>query len=206
MALLKIFLPLIFLTIFPLCGIGEMRLIANNSYFQQWEKFSGTGGAILLSNWLHCQSKEISGLEKCRMVLVKNIPDFSGKLGVFITITKEKSVRGCYGSFDHKADNSQIILLEYLRGALYNDPRYKPVGIDEMDNIKIILTIAERPFAIRSLETLDLSKYGIMIQDQENRSWIIVPGEIKSLELLKRKISHIKVIELYAFRALSIHI
>lgn len=196
-------LPLI--AIFSLLFFSPyLKILSKEDLFSQWKNFSKTQEAETLILWLKCKLKENLIEKKCRTKLKIKVPDFHGSLGIFVTIMIRKKVRGCFGAFFHKSFHLETVLSEYLKGALFNDPRYEPLGIENLENAQIIVTVAKRPFPINNPELVDISKYGIMITDAQNVIRIIVPMEIKSINYLLRKIKKLKIIQVHAFEAIAI--
>ena len=148
-------------------------------------------------------TEEITG-KTCRLSDPYGYPAFSGRFGIFVTLKKGKIVRGCYGAFDHRSESLKYVLTEYLRGALRSDPRYEPVDISEITDIEIIVTIADRPFPVRDINLLDISRYGVTVTFDNNAAVVYVPSEIRSIEYLKRSFKGRRVLQITGFRALTI--
>ncbi|HNR90459.1 MAG TPA: AMMECR1 domain-containing protein [Spirochaetota bacterium] len=169
-----------------------------------WARFARSAEAARLLAWVRCHMREeVAGL-RCSSPGPGPLPEFRGRLGVFITITTKKTVRGCYGAFDHAGDDIASLLREYLRGALFSDPRTSPLGPGEIDAARIIVTVADRPVAIRDINMLDITRYGVTITDESDRTLVFVPAEIKSVAHVQRRIAGMRIAHIAAFRAITI--
>ena len=76
--------------------------------------------------------------------IFKQYPDLVKPGAVFITITKDNQLRGCIGSIERYRS-----LLDDIRGnsisAAFKDPRFNPLEPDELDEIKIEISILSEP-------------------------------------------------------------
>ena len=109
--------------------------------------------------------------------------------GVFITLIKHNRVRGCVGSIypQYKSLVRAIISTSIL--ALYKDRRYTPVSLDELSDIKVIISIVGDMQSIPNPYNVDLLHYGIAIK-KHNRTAALLPGEARTLEWGLRIIMH----------------
>ncbi|MBP7734899.1 MAG: AMMECR1 domain-containing protein [Spirochaetes bacterium] len=121
---------------------------------------------------------------------------------MFVTLSKGKKVRGCYGAFSHSITDGESLLSDYLTGALTRDPRYRPLDISELRNTRIIITITSQPFPVNDIGSIDLQYYGVMLQCG-NSAAIYVPAEIKSMQYIE-KIMRGSSCQVYGFRAVTL--
>lgn len=110
-------------------------------------------------------------------------PEVEGEGGVFVTLKKGNKLRGCIGipiPIDLKK-----ALKEAALGAI-NDPRFPPVRKEEMDEIKIEVSILTPPKPVKDpLKEIKIGKHGIIIRYYGNSGLLLpqVPVEQKwSLE------------------------
>ncbi len=83
--------------------------------------------------------------------------------GVFVTIKKEGKLRGCIGRFDPSATLNQTIT-EMVVAAATRDSRFEPVTTNEIDQIKIEISILTPLKKIDSIDQIQLGKHGIYIK------------------------------------------
>jgi len=71
---------------------------------------------------------------------------FSKKQGVFVTLHKNRQLRGCIG-YPEPVIPLYDAVIKAARSAAFNDPRFPPVSEDELEDIKFevsVLTIPEK--------------------------------------------------------------
>ncbi len=93
-------------------------------------------------------------------------PEFNSKFdfesGVFVTINKQNSLRGCIG-FPLPVKKLSEGLIDAAISAATQDPRFSPVNIDELDKIVFEVTVLTPPIEIKvddPTEYLSIVKVG----------------------------------------------
>ncbi|MFW5771466.1 MAG: AMMECR1 domain-containing protein [Spirochaetota bacterium] len=171
---------------------------------ESWSTIRGSTEEKCLFHWLRQKGtgylRDQGGNEHFSCAL----PEFYGRFGLFITLVYNGRVRGCYGAFHHATDNVESILGDYLKGALTRDNRHRPLEAHEFEKSSIILTVASGLYPVVSLETLDISRFGIKAHCGDGSILVIVPSEIKSIEYLKKILSPYDVVQLFAFRCVTL--
>ncbi len=151
----------------------------------EWRDFSGSPECLKLLDWLRCRARAQLTGTACNDRYYGSLPRYFGQLGMFVTLTKGKKVRGCYGAFSHSITDGESLLSDYLTGALTRDPRYQPLDISELRETRIIITITSQPFPVDDPGSIDLRHYGVMLQCG-NRATIFVPAELKSIHCVEK--------------------
>jgi uncharacterized protein len=108
------------------------------------------------------------------------------KKGVFVTIYKgkEKSLRGCIGIPYPEGTLIENVIKAAISSTL--DPRFKPLGEDELDDISLEISILSEPKLIKVknpkeyLEKIEKGKDGLIIEDGIN-SGIFLPQVWKEI-------------------------
>jgi len=112
-----------------------------------------------------------------------NDPEFNLKFnfesGVFVTINKKKSLRGCIGyplPFKKLSDG----LIDAAISAATEDPRFNPLDVDELDQIVFEITVLTLPVKINvkdSNEYLSMIKIGRdgLIAENAYTSGLLLP-------------------------------
>jgi AmmeMemoRadiSam system protein A len=87
--------------------------------------------------------------------IFKQYPDLTEPGAVFITITKDNQLRGCIGSIQRYRSLLDDIR-ENSKSAAFKDPRFSPLEPDELNEIKIEISIlsASQPLNYQSVEEL----------------------------------------------------
>ncbi len=79
------------------------------------------------------------------MLSIKEIPpQFKEKRGVFVTLKKNGNLRGCIG-YPEPVYPLLFALLDSSVSAAVRDPRFPPVTLKEMNDIKVEITILTQP-------------------------------------------------------------
>lgn len=96
---------------------------------------------------------------------------FSFKSGIFVTLNKEKNLRGCIG-FPTPNKNLHQSLVEAAIASSTEDPRFPPVKHEELDKITFEITVLTPPIEIK---VNDFSEYPKMIKI--GRDGLIIKSE-----------------------------
>ncbi len=134
--------------------------------------------------WLRENAVSIQKKEKNYEPLPVELPAVHGRSGLFITLIKNNKVRGCFGAFDHSEPDFSLMLRDYLKGALSYDPRYKPLEQHELEETEIIVTVASFPEHVESLNKVDISRSGVLIECDDSEGIVIVPAEFRTASRL----------------------
>jgi len=107
----------------------------------------------------------------------KDLPEdfFKKRSGVFVSIHKDKKLRGCIGTYLPTKNN---IAEEIISNAISasEDPRFLPIQKEELPYLTYEVYILEEPKPIKSLEELNPKKYGILIRAiDSNKSALLLP-------------------------------
>lgn len=99
--------------------------------------------------------------------------------GCFVSIhTKDKNLlRGCIGTImpTHKSLGGEIIANAIE--AAFRDPRFQPVEIAELENLKYSIDILKNIEAIKTIKELDPKKYGVIVRSLDLiRSGLLLPN------------------------------
>jgi MEMO1 family protein len=125
-------------------------------------------------------------------------PKLAEKKACFVTLTKEGALRGCIGHMVAVEPLHQAVA-ENARNAALRDPRFPPVKPEELDKIKIEISVLTepQPLAFSSPEDL-LSKLhpnedGVLLHIGPRTAtflpqvWAQIPDKVKFLEHLSEK-------------------
>lgn len=104
-----------------------------------------------------------------RKILQKRLDGvFSEKRGVFTTLTKHGSLRGCIG-FPYPVKRLDEAIIESAIAAAVDDPRFEPVRLSEMDEIVVEVTILTPPEKIdakpKDLPShVEIGRHGLIVK------------------------------------------
>ncbi len=176
---------------------------SSDEWLKQWKDFRGKQGTRLI-DWLEKEAQIIMGGSQRPTDFRGPVPEYYGRVGIFITFLKDGKVRGCFGAFHHRGHRFSDTVRQYLKGALRSDPRYPPLGIEELDECEVVVTIASLPAAIEGVEAIDLERYGILYRYSDGSLGVIVPAEVRTVEYLKKTAERKEVLSRFSFRAVTI--
>jgi len=98
-----------------------------------------------------------------------------GKRGCFVTLKKKGDLRGCIGTIEPVKPLVDGVEENSLNAA-FRDPRFPPLGIDELDSVKIEISILSPPRYIEFKDGEDLKKqlkpgiHGVILSRGMNRA------------------------------------
>jgi AmmeMemoRadiSam system protein A len=97
-----------------------------------------------------------------------NIPAFYSeklkeKYGVFVSLHIDKELRGCIG-YVEGIQPLQTAVMEMAKSAAFHDPRFEPVGRDEVAKIKIEISVLSPLKKIKDIHEIQIGIHGIVIE------------------------------------------
>ena len=100
-------------------------------------------------------------------------PEMKEKAGVFVCLKMYGQLRGCIGTFMPCCNTVAEEIIRNAISASTQDPRFSPVGKDELPSLEYSVDLLSPPEKIRNVKDLDPKKYGV----------IVVKGGMKGLLL-----------------------
>jgi AmmeMemoRadiSam system protein A len=85
------------------------------------------------------------------------------RAGVFVSIKKDGELRGCIGTIAPVRDNIAGEIFSNSVSAAARDPRFEPVGEDELDSLTYSVDVLGAPEPISGAEELDVKRYGVIV-------------------------------------------
>jgi len=140
-----------------------------------------------------------------------NLPDeLNVRAGCFVSIkTREGELRGCIGTIEPLKNTLAQEIIANAVNAATRDPRFLPVQVDELPNLKYSVDVLSAPEAT-TLENLDPKIYGVIVEDESGlRRGLLLPnlagvdtvGRQVEIASGKAGISHDDEIRLFRFQA-----
>lgn len=134
-------------------------------------------------------------------------PEMKEKAGVFVSLHKRGELRGCIGTF---APTSENVAQEIIRNAIEsstNDPRFTPVGPEELPELEISVDVLSSPEPAASEKELDPKCYGCIVKTGARRGLLLpdlpgvnTPEEQVSICRRKAGIDEYEPVELFRFK------
>lgn len=108
------------------------------------------------------------------------------KRGVFVTLKKEGSLRGCIGTFMPTRENICEEIIKNAVSAGIHDSRFPPVEIEELDDIDFSVDVLTEPQE-SSIEDLDPKKYGVIVKSG-SKLGLLLP-DLEGVHTIEKQIS-----------------
>jgi len=105
---------------------------------------------------------------------VAGIPEeFKGRAGVFVSIKKQGELRGCIGTVEPTRTNIVEEVIDKAVSAGLHDPRFYPVGVNELDDLEYSVDVLMPPEPVAGLDGLEPKKYGVIVQAGRRRGLLL---------------------------------
>ena len=117
------------------------------------------------------------------------VPDgMNDQSGVFVSIKKKISyeLRGCIGTVTPNQNNLAEEIIQNAVNAATRDPRFKPITIEELDQLLFSVDVLTPLEPIDNLEKLNPRQYGLSIK-YEGRQGILLP-DLEGIDTVQRQI------------------
>ncbi|MCL1865679.1 MAG: AMMECR1 domain-containing protein [Spirochaetes bacterium] len=191
------------LTAALICILAVFNISASDSCIDRWEEFSHSAEKAQLAEWMRDTARNILSKDKTPPDLNISLPAQPDCTGLFITLIKNRKVRGCFGAFNHNKSSFYAILRDYIKGALSYDPRYEPLEKHEFKDTEIILTIASNIEPVNDINSVDISNYGLFIECEDLSKLVIVPAEYRTISRVM-KLTGNSQCRFYKFKGVTI--
>jgi len=98
--------------------------------------------------------------------------------GVFVTIQKEKQLRGCIGFIVGRMPIFQAVIQNTIN-ASSRDPRFHPMKTEEIEEVTIEISVMSPLKKIKSIEEIKVGTHGLYLVKGENNGVLLpqVPGQ-----------------------------
>jgi len=84
------------------------------------------------------------------------------KRGVFVTLTLEHKLRGCIGLPLPVRPLAEAVI-DMAVAAAIQDPRFEPLGLEELDSVRIEVSVLSLPHKVKFPSDVEVGKHGIII-------------------------------------------
>ncbi|MFO7735932.1 MAG: AmmeMemoRadiSam system protein A [bacterium] len=123
---------------------------------------------------------------------LKKNPSVQSKNGVFVTLKKNKDLRGCIGTVVNT-----IPLFDSVRymakESAFRDPRFPPVSREEVDDIVIELSLLSIPEKTDGPENIKLGEHGIILKKNERQSLFLPQVATEQCWDLETTLTHLSL-------------
>lgn len=121
------------------------------------------------------QSLESYILSRRRIDIPDDVPEemLHAKAGAFVSIHKEGALRGCIGTTGPTTDCVAREIIENAISASTRDPRFSPIGPEELPRLEISVDVLGEPEDIGSEAELDVKRYGVIVSSGGKRGLLL---------------------------------
>ena len=91
-------------------------------------------------------------------------PDLKKNLGAFVTLKIDNQLRGCIGYLMGYKSLFETII-EAAKQAALNDTRFLPVSVDELEDIKVEISVLSPFMPIKSYDEIVIGKHGLLLDE-----------------------------------------
>jgi AmmeMemoRadiSam system protein A len=102
-------------------------------------------------------------------------PEMKQRAGVFVSLKKNKQLRGCIGTIVPTTRNVAEEIIKNAIAAATEDPRFYPVQPEELDEIEYSVDVLSEPEKVNDLSELDPKKYGVIVI-KDLRKGLLLPN------------------------------
>lgn len=95
------------------------------------------------------------------------------RAGVFVSIKKNGSLRGCIGTIQAMRASIAEEIIENAISASSRDPRFYPIEPDELDELTISVDVLGDTEKIDSPDKLDVKRYGVIVTKGHKRGLLL---------------------------------
>ncbi|MBB2181302.1 AmmeMemoRadiSam system protein A [Lachnospiraceae bacterium MD1] len=129
-----------------------------------------------------------------KLKLPDDLPEemLKNKAGVFVSLKKHGSLRGCIGTISPITANVANEIIRNAISAGVEDPRFPPVTEAELDELIYSVDVLAEPEPIENISELDEKRYGVIISSGRKRGLLLpnlegVDSVEKQIAIAKKK-------------------
>jgi len=103
-------------------------------------------------------------------------PEMEKRAGTFVSIHKHGMLRGCIGTIEPTQANVAQEVIQNAISSATRDPRFPPIGPEELADLGIKVDVLGEPEPVESTEELDPKRYGVIVQSARDwRKGLLLP-------------------------------
>lgn len=112
---------------------------------------------------------------------------FERKAGVFVTIEKDKELRGCIGTYLPTKENIAKEIIDNAIAAATEDYRFGPIQSEELDSLSYTVYLLNQPEQIKDVNELNPKSYGIIVR-AGMKSGLLLP-DLEGVDTVEQQLS-----------------
>jgi len=99
-------------------------------------------------------------------------PNLKEKHGVFVTLNMQDELRGCIGFTTAQGDLFASVC-QAAKYAAFEDPRFVPVNLNELERISIEISILSAPVPIKNYSEIKIGEHGLLLDEDFIRALLL---------------------------------
>lgn len=125
-----------------------------------------------LLKYVRCILEEkLTGIKPATMPVLQD-EVFSKKYGIFVTLTIKGVLRGCIGIIEGRSPLREAAGEMAVQSALH-DPRFKPLTVEELSQVKIEVSILYPPEQLGNPSEIKIGRDGLIIEKGYHRGLLL---------------------------------
>jgi AmmeMemoRadiSam system protein A len=97
---------------------------------------------------------------------------FGEPRGLFVTLKRDSSLRGCIGTLSPEGDLTRVIA-DYALRAAFEDPRFPPLAKEELDLCRIEISVLTAPRAVEDFAEILVGRDGLIVEGRGRRGLLL---------------------------------
>lgn len=124
-----------------------------------------------------------------KSVVPEGLPQemYEQKAGAFVSIKKQGRLRGCIGTIQAVQSNLAAEIIENAISAATRDPRFAPIGQEELKELSISVDVLGTIERISSPDELDVERYGVVVT-KNGRRGLLLPN-LEGIDTVREQIA-----------------
>ncbi len=124
-----------------------------------------------------------------RARLPERLPEemLNHRAGVFVSLKKYGQLRGCIGTISPVTESVAREILKNAVSAAVEDPRFAPVGEEELDELVYSVDVLSEAEPIPSPKELDVKRYGVIVSAGRKRG-LLLPN-LEGIDTVEQQIA-----------------
>jgi AmmeMemoRadiSam system protein A len=99
-------------------------------------------------------------------------PEFGQSRGLFVTLRKAGTLRGCIGTLSGDGDLSRTVP-DFARKAAFEDPRFPPLAAEELVLCEIEISVLSEPRPITGPGDMEIGRDGLILEGLGRRGLLL---------------------------------
>jgi AmmeMemoRadiSam system protein A len=105
--------------------------------------------------------------------LFERHPPAARRAGAFVCLKARGLLRGCIGTTEPTRETLAVEIIENAVAAAARDPRFAPVGLDELFELAITVDVLSEPEPVADAAQLDHRRYGVIVRAGARRGVLL---------------------------------